>query len=170
MPVRVSAEQPMSMSFAGRATMIRDSVINISMRFLGMEVAVMRVADDSLFVIDKYHKYMFAEPMADILGERYRYLTTADIQNIILGVSPAPESPTFILNVAGETDTPAGQAATSVTATVEAPKAEMRGTLDWNFKDARWDNPELTDNFKRPSGYRRITLEHLLTSLKNFSM
>lgn len=67
-PVKLELKQPKSMSASGRAYIQRDSSIYISVRFLGMEVAVADINNDSIIVLDKVHRYYAAERLTDIFA------------------------------------------------------------------------------------------------------
>lgn len=82
-PVTLSVKSPQSMSVSGRATMIRGKEIHMSFRILGIEVAALYINEDSVFAVDKYHKYMFAESLDRVLAG-YR-LTVNDLQDLLLG-------------------------------------------------------------------------------------
>lgn len=82
-PMRATLRSPMNMSASGRLTMVRDSLVHISMRVLGIEVAVLRVGRDSVHVFDKFHRYYAAESMAAL--SRRTGLTLADVQCALLG-------------------------------------------------------------------------------------
>lgn len=175
MPVKVNLESPAQMGFSARATMVRDSAINISMRILGMEVAVANADRDSVWFVDKYHKIFFAESKAKLLGEHDMDLVA--IQNLILGIRPGqPDKVDFGLPGGAEAtvtfadfvETPAGIAAENVTVKAPLPrKGEVRASLRWNLPDAKW-NTGRTVNFKLPDGYRQITAADLLKMLKSF--
>lgn len=83
MPVRATLRSPFSISASGRLTMVRDRLIHISMRVLGMEVAVMQVTPDSIFVADKFHRYLIAESSERLTASTG--LTVGDMQSALLG-------------------------------------------------------------------------------------
>lgn len=82
-PFSFRATHPMSLSVSGRATMVRDSYINLSLRMLGFEVATIYVDSDSAFVADKYHKLLVVESLDRITARTG--LTVGDIQDILMG-------------------------------------------------------------------------------------
>ena len=55
MPVTLSASSPMDMSISGRATFIRDSEIYISLRMIGIEVAVVYINNETGLIVQSYH-------------------------------------------------------------------------------------------------------------------
>lgn len=83
MPVRATIRSPFSISASGRLTMVQGKLIHISVRLLGMEVAVMQVTPDSAFVVDKFHRYLIAEPTEKLTARTG--LTVSDMQNALLG-------------------------------------------------------------------------------------
>lgn len=83
MPVKVNLIKPQKMSFSARVTMNRNKNILFSLRFIGMEVGSIYITSDSIYGIDKIHKYYLAE---SIKGMFKGYdVTMSDIQNILLG-------------------------------------------------------------------------------------
>ena len=68
-PVKVSVEKPLSLSCSGKATLVRDSVIYVSMRMLGMEVAYLYADADSAILCDRFHKLYISEPLDGLLPE-----------------------------------------------------------------------------------------------------
>lgn len=83
MPVKVNLLEPKYMSVSGKAVMVRDKEIYISLRVLGFEAGGIYIDSDSVFVYEKLHKIMLAEPMSRI--NRATGLTLGDIQDAILG-------------------------------------------------------------------------------------
>jgi len=83
MPVKVNLLEPKYMSVSGKAVMVRDKEIYISLRVLGFEAGGIYIDRDSVFVYEKLHKIMLAEPMSRI--SRATGLTLGDIQDAILG-------------------------------------------------------------------------------------
>lgn len=81
--VRVYIESPINLSASARATMVRNENILLSMRVLGMEIAALYIDSDSVFVVDRYHKYMIAEPFTRLAGNTG--LTISDLQDVMLG-------------------------------------------------------------------------------------
>ena len=82
-PVKLSLTSPASASMSGRATMLRDKSIYISLRVLGMEVAYLYADTDSIYAVDKFHKYYLCENIS-ALQERYG-ITLGNIQDLLLG-------------------------------------------------------------------------------------
>lgn len=83
LPVRLKVSGPAQLSLSGRATMIRGEELYISFRMLGMEVASVYADKDSVFITDKYHKWLFGEDLSRI-SECYG-ITLSNLQDILLG-------------------------------------------------------------------------------------
>lgn len=73
----------MKVSLSGTAYLVRDSVIYLSARFLGMEVGVLSLTSESITVIDKVHRIYLIEPVDSIIG--LFPLTIGNIQNLLIG-------------------------------------------------------------------------------------
>lgn len=170
MPVKVSVESPVSQSLSGRATIVCDSTVHISMRLLGFEVAVIHVNADSVFVVDKYHKYLFAESLHNMLGSNP--MSLGAMQNIMLGIGTG-ESLTFgnpasgrdvVITYSERADTPAGSMASSVDISAPMRKDDIQAALDWGVNSAQF-NTGRTVSFKAPTGYKPVTLDDVLRVL-----
>lgn len=83
MPVKVNLLEPKYMSVSGKAVMVRGKEIYISLRVLGFEAGGIYVDRDSVYIYEKLHKVMLAEPMSRV--SRATGLTLGDIQDAILG-------------------------------------------------------------------------------------
>ncbi len=90
MPVRASLRTPMSISASGQLTMVHDSLVHLSLRMLGIELAVVSVDRDSVRVFDKFHRYYMAESTAALTGRTG--ISLADMQNLLLGRAFVPGS------------------------------------------------------------------------------
>lgn len=175
MPVTVRLSAPMSLSLSGRATMVRDSVIHISMRVLGMEVAVANVTADSVQLVDKFHKYYFAESTSAMLGRHN--MSIGKMQNIILGLdrkegatltfdNPRGGEP-FTVTFSDITATPAGNLAGSVSIEGSLSSKNVDASLLWQFDRATWNDPSRTVTFNGPGrGYTRIKAADVLNMFR----
>lgn len=166
----ISLEKPMEMSFSSRVTMQRGEYIHLSMRFIGMEVVAVYMNSDSLYFVDKYHKYLFAEPNKAVLGENYSNLTINDIQDVILGKIQLPETDRVAVVPANFVETPAGNVASDLSLFSDTPYGTIEGKWAWSPRDAKWNDPTRTVNFKMPGNYRRIQLENLKSLFKSLIM
>lgn len=82
-PVKLELSSPKRLSVSGRAVMERGKSIFISLRVFGMEIGNVYVTGDSVYAVDKIHKYMVAENIARFLGGFP--LTINDMQDLLLG-------------------------------------------------------------------------------------
>lgn len=83
MPVKLSMLSPVSASMSGRATLVRDKCMYISLRVLGLEVAYLYADTDSVFAADKVHKMYLAEGLS-ALSENYG-VNLSNFQDMLLG-------------------------------------------------------------------------------------
>lgn len=67
-PVKLELKSPAGISASAKAYLQRDSSIYFSVKFFGMEVAVLDIRNDSIIALDKYHKYYAAEKISDLLS------------------------------------------------------------------------------------------------------
>ncbi|MDE7472879.1 MAG: DUF4292 domain-containing protein [Muribaculaceae bacterium] len=81
--VKVSIESPMRLSISGKAYMVKDSLIHVSLRLLGMELGVCHVTRDTVYCLDKLHKVAVVEPMSKITDQSG--ITIGTLQSILLG-------------------------------------------------------------------------------------
>lgn len=167
--VNVSMSQPMSMSFNARVTMERDKYIYLSMRVLGMEAVAIYIDTDSAYFIDKYHKYLFAEPLSVILGQRFNYLTLSDIQQILLGRKVLTDIDPVSIETSDYVETPAGEVASLVSVFAPTEQGTIRAQMAWKPAQATWNDPSRSYSLKIPAGYSRITPDNLRTMLKSMS-
>lgn len=82
-PFSMQCSRPLALSVSGRATMVRDRYIYLSMRLLGFEIASAYVDTDSAYVADKYNKTLVVEPLSAITARTG--LTLGDIQDLLMG-------------------------------------------------------------------------------------
>lgn len=166
-PVKVAIESPMGMSFSGKATMVRDSAINISMSVFGFEVATLQMNADSVCFTDKHNKYYFAETLRDVLGSHK--LTIGEIQQMILGAggqkelsfnNPDARKPVTI-KFTDYADTPFGRMASDIDVDAPVKGINLQANMQWKFNSAKWDSyPQI--KFKTPSSkYKRITADQI---------
>ncbi len=87
-PVKVELRSPSNLSLSGRAYMVRDSLVHISMRVLGFEVALLRVTCDSVYCIDKVHHLALIESLERIGSDSG--ITLGQIQSLMLGRAVIP--------------------------------------------------------------------------------
>ena len=82
-PFSFQAIQPARLSVSGRATMVRDKYIFLSLRMLGIEIAFAYIDSDSVYVADKIHKIMAAAPLDAITSTTN--MTLGNVQDLMLG-------------------------------------------------------------------------------------
>jgi len=188
-PANVSISEPASISAGARLTMRRDSLIHLSLRVLGMEVAVLYADTDSIYAVDKFHKYFLAESLDRVLADSG--LTLGSVQDLMLGQALPPRKgrsawtatmadgaisavdfdlrrdDTMLRCVyPAHEDSPAGTVASSVEIYGAKASRKVAATMRLNIGNARWDTPRQV-NFSAPRGYRKISFDTLLKSLKN---
>ncbi len=193
MPVNIRLSAPKSFSFSGRATFVKGREIYISLRFFGVEVGQLYASDDSVFVVDKFHKYCIVESFRSLAASTG--LTLADLQGYLLGRperpvptgiggmevlydwNPATEElgavgfmrngvPVAGIEYGSREETPTGLTAASVALAAVSGKSEIAGKLDYNLDRAKWNSVEGSINFRRPGAdYKRISLIKLAENL-----
>lgn len=161
-PVSIRLSEPMQLSISGRATLVRGESIHMSMRMLGIEVAIVHIDNDSTWVVDKYHKIMCVEPTANLL--RGRKVTLTDLQELLttdrsysrggISISHSDMQPTLY-----------GDMPTQVVATGSVGEIDIEAALVWNLGKVRFNDPGL--NEWTPPTYRRVTPLELLDVLKS---
>ena len=84
MPMNLKLESPVKASLGGTVVMQRNRGITMSLRFMGLvEVGTLTVTDDSITVIDKYHKMYLTESVSGLL-DGFDF-TVNNLQDILLG-------------------------------------------------------------------------------------
>ena len=83
MPIDLSLHQPKEFSVSGRATMVKDESIYISIRVIGFEAANVYVTPDSIFASYKLNKIYIAEETKQLLANYP--VTIGNIQDLLLG-------------------------------------------------------------------------------------
>lgn len=121
MPMRATLRSPMSLSASGTMTMVSGELIHASMRVLGIEVAVLRATPDSIYLIDKFHRYLVAEPMAAVTARTG--LTLPDMQSLLLGRACIPGAGVATPAAASQLQITANGADGITIAPAKAPKA-----------------------------------------------
>lgn len=174
LPVKIRVMAPIQLSLSGRATMVRDSAINISMRVFGMEMAVANVTADTVVIVDKYHKSLFAESLKELLGKHQ--MSVSEMQDIMLGTAIGePQEMIFGSKDSGHevtvgfedfSDTPGGPVAGTVSIGMTYKKTPVKAQLIWDTGKAEW-NTGRGVNFTIPAGYRRYDKENALDLLKS---
>lgn len=187
MPVTLSLVTPNKMSISGKATMVRDSAIYLSLRMLGMEVAQAYANPDSVWFVDKYHKMYVQESLQSLCGSYPMALD--DIQDCLLGQAfpidahgvtaeynleaevpwltgmyfyrqDPPRVVALTYNLVQET--PAGLACNLMNLSAATDSLSMTATVQWTLDKAQW-NQGRTVTFKRPNAqFKRAYLQALM--------
>lgn len=149
--------------------MVRDSLIHLSLRVFGMEVAQLRATADSAWLVDRYHKMYTSVPLRSVLGSRG--LTLGAAQDLLLGQASLeeilPAAAELVTVIASEfQSSPAGQVAEVVDIAATVRGRKIAASLRWDLDKARW-NGYVDTEWSIPSGARRIEPDDLLSSLKN---
>lgn len=161
-PCSLRLGAPMQMSISGRATIVRDEYIHMSLRMLGIEVAIVHINNDSTWVVDKYHKIMCVEPTAQLL--RGRKISLSDLQDLLTVDRTYRRGGITITHSEMQT-TPYGKMPGRVDATGTVGDIDIEAALVWNLGKARFNDPDLGE-WSVPS-YRRVTPAELLDVLKS---
>lgn len=81
--VKLNLRQPKRFTVSGKATMVNNKAINVSVRMLGMEMASIYVDSDSIYVMSKFQRIAYVESMTR-LRDAYG-IGIADLQCLLLG-------------------------------------------------------------------------------------
>ena len=217
-PFNLKIVRPTSFSVSGRATMVRNQYIRMSMRMLGFEVAVVHIDSDSIYIADKYHKSLVVAPFSALTANTG--LTVGDIQDIILGrafypgmgtlcdieipeilfspsqdgdltilmprrlpegakwfftidsgpemrrITVEPEGfPTFTADYGAVRNSEAGAVATDIMVEGAVDDKPIEAMFQWIHSKAKW-NQSVSDPSIEFSGYRRLSADQLIQSLK----
>lgn len=176
LPFKFNLYVPGQISLSGRATLVRDSAIYLSLRMMGIEGAVALITPDSVFVHDKYHKIYIADDASAFLSG----IGLDKVQSALLGqpFEPGPlldsicwvlpseradaiESLSIDLPAAAqayfaydhwdltERGLLAGQCDLLVYPTPESENPSAQANVEWNLGNAKFDTGR-TINFKVP--------------------
>lgn len=159
MPVKVELLQPQKFSISGRATMVADKYMLISLRFFGMEVGQIYVDTDSATVaLRQPQKICLQQPVAAAMA--VTGVSLSDVQEALLGnetvLDKLPSQ--FVANSSLTSDGNSSQLL--LTATNGNKQYAMRITSD--LKSAEW-NVASPRTFTAPGAdYQRVTLQSAL--------
>lgn len=162
-PVKVVVDKPFSISLSGRATLVRDSSVYVSMRMLGMEVAFLTANADSVVLCDRYHKMYVAEPLKSLLPAKYA--NTGELQRIMLGCS-VPAGLQEHISVSDPVVTPLGDAHQVITAGSQLGSTKIQATIIYQFDKAVW-NGQPRQMPTVPRGADKINPARLLKIIGN---
>lgn len=150
-PFSVKLSQPMNLSVSGRATMVRNESIHLSLRVLGMEVAVVHIDADSVWLVDKFHRVTCVEPMSRLTGKAG--LSVGNLQDMMLGRAFYPGRPGLTAQddkLFSKTRQPDGWCLT--------PAAGVSAYDCWQMLTS--DTPELTSILIMPGGNNRVEINY----------
>lgn len=80
---KLNVTSPVKLNGAGKIYMRRGQWISVSVRMLGFEVANLWLDNDSIVVVDKFHKKYLSEPTSKLIGGAD--VTIENIQDLLLG-------------------------------------------------------------------------------------
>ncbi|MDE6490556.1 MAG: DUF4292 domain-containing protein [Muribaculaceae bacterium] len=159
-PVKIQLESPKKFSISGRATLVRDQSIYISLRMLGMEVGTVYVTPDSVFATEKLHRYILRESLTKVLDGRD--IPFAELQDLLIGEqSAATAQLARAMNYSAVTD---NSGHLTISASMQLKKT-VAGKLIWDIDDARRDESSPAQ-WRRPSGYTEIPVSSVMKLLK----
>lgn len=133
MPVKADIASPVKISLSGRATLVRDKVVYLSIRMLGMEMGALYADNDSAFITIRFNKLMYAESMDKFT--RTFGLTLGDLQDALLGRGFYPGQGTLMAASAKLFSIPDGEIPASDLSTswILKPRAATKG-VEWFFR------------------------------------
>lgn len=160
-PVKLELTEPSRMSISGRATIVRNKSIYLSLRMIGMEVATVYVDADSIFATEKMHRQMLAVGFDRALGKR---LTVGELQDLLLGEPGAPvgKLPKALSYTADSQDD--GNVVVSLKIT--SGRKVYSGRLIWDMGSAQYDTGS-PRQWRRPADYTVIDISKLLRLLES---
>ncbi len=147
--------------------MIRDQRITISLRFLGMEVAVLDVTPQSITAIDRYHKIWMTHPIEAFMHEHD--FTLSDLQDALLGTASEStlqklDSTPVSVMYGPMVATAEGILTRYVIVTASIPSLPLEFELSYKPEKAEW-NTGRTPNINIPSSYKQINPASLIENL-----
>lgn len=190
-PVQVNLTAPKNFNISGRLSMVQGRELLISLRFIGFEVGQLYANTDSIWVVERYHKWYLAESLS-ALGARTG-LNLSDIQGLLIGrpvralpliegieaVYKVDEAtsrleglgilrggiPVFGIAYGPQVSTPGGVMASDFDFAAESGKFEVGGSISFSTGQARWNSGLKELKFQRPTTYRRIRLSEIAGNL-----
>lgn len=165
-PVKVELTEPSEVSLSGRMIMVRDSLIDLSIRFLGMEAAWITATQDSLRGAVRHNKLGVSAPIDALWSDPYTSI--AEIQGLILGDNPrasnAGSSTTIIY--ADSVTTPCGLLPQTMILTKEMPAGRrLRAILRLNYDKLVRDDDVAVPRRTIPSSYRMIPFDKIVENV-----
>lgn len=96
LPVKLELKEPKRFSISGKASMVHDKSVNISLRILGMELGAIYVDQDSIYIVSKMQRMAYVESL-DFFSRNFGF-TLEDIQSLLLGQAFVPGKGTLTLS------------------------------------------------------------------------
>lgn len=161
-PVKLELTEPSRMSISGRATMVRDKSVYLSLRMIGMEVATVYIDADSIFATEKMNRQMVGVDYDRVMGR----LTIGELQDLLLGdsdgaVGKLPKELSYAVDRSENGNT------VTVNLKVAPGKKTYAGRLIWDMGAAQFDTGD-PRQWRRPSGYTVIDAAKLPRLLETF--
>lgn len=181
-PVSIRISQPMNLGLKGRLTMVKDSWILMSLRFLGMEVGQLYMDTDSVFIVEKMKRTYYAEGLTGVrnmlgmdLGLFQGYLigrptVFPEMSESVFPVTMINDETDMVENIiffynseellrlgyGSSIETPTGLTASGIDFLLTLPRFRAEASMSWDASQMKWDTmPE--NKFTRPgSRYTRV--------------
>ncbi len=191
-PITLSLTSPQKMSVSGTLNMVRDTSVVISLRMIGMEVAVIAIDSENVTVLDKFNKHAYQAPLARIMGELD--ITIGQLQDIITGASDItlppnlgkritatvditdeglvrvltfypPKKIVFDMDVTSKEPTPYGKMTQSADIRFFPKGKEVDCGYTLNLAKAKWNSEVTPRHITIPSGYKLMDFDETMKML-----
>lgn len=193
-PIALSLTSPQKMSVSGTLNMVRDTSIVISLRMIGMEVAVIAIDSENVTVLDKFNKNAYQAPLARIMGDLNP--TIGQLQDIITGNNPgtiqhrndswsvmsgdnadtgffimrvyslvSPEREIFDMQFSSKEPTPYGLMSGSAEIKFFPKGKEVDCGYTLNLDKAKWNDDVTPRRVTIPSGYKVMDFDETMKML-----
>lgn len=167
LPATFNLNSPKSFSLSGRITFVRDKHIQLSLRFLGMEVAVIDITPEQIIAVDKYHKMALSEPITPLLNSAG--ITFSDLQDAFLGsasdaVLSKLDSTPVSLTYGPMVTSPEGSIPRFIAISASVGGTPLEFELYYKPEKADW-NSGRTAGVNIPSNYKIIDARSLLENI-----
>lgn len=191
-PATIRITSPANMSVNATVTMIRDTSITVSAKFLGMEVFVAQATNDSVLVVDKLHKQYIGQNISEFLANMpFNASTVQDIltghpvmlpKNMPQGATFSmevdddmisrimfvkPDAATVSLTYPSVITTSYGKMAEQTVIAIEPGngKKDIKASIEWQWGKARWNTEVEPREVKLSGKYTRINASDITKSL-----
>lgn len=99
MPLNVSVSGSQQLTAGGTAVMVRDSLLRMSFRLIGFEVAVIELTRDEALIVDRAHRTYYRQPLTQFISDLP--VNLSNLQDLFLG---RPLTPGFDGFAPGQVD------------------------------------------------------------------